>query len=74
MVSIKKISKIKAQGNLIAPPPLALELVDPDDLKFIEVAVAARVKYLVTGNIKHYPKQKYKNIEILTPATFIKFL
>ena len=54
-------------------PKQKLDLLpDPDDNKFIECAVEGKASYLVTGNIKHFPFTVYKQVRILTPATFIK--
>ena len=54
----------------VAAKPLALKFTDPADEKFLEVAVAAKAKYLITGNLKHYPHY-LKTISIIPPAKFI---
>jgi len=46
---------IEAEGQRIVAPPLDVSLSDPDDLPFLEVAVAAGADVLVTGNPRHYP-------------------
>ena len=43
---------------------------DPDDNMFIECADAARADYLITGNLKHYPRF-WKNTKIITSREFI---
>ena len=54
-------------------PKQKLDLLpDPDDNKFLECAVEGKASYLVTGNIKHFPFSVYKQVRIITPATFIK--
>lgn len=68
------LTQIKSQGKLVSAEPLNIKLIDSDDIKFLEVALKGKIKYLVTGNIKHYPKSKYKNINIITPSDFIKKL
>lgn len=48
--------------------PLPLRLPDQDDLPFLEVAVAAAVDALVTGNAKHFRSRGGRvDIPILTP-------
>ena len=47
------------------------ELNDKDDTKFLACAVYAKANYLVTGNIKDFPKGKYKNVAIVTPTEFL---
>jgi uncharacterized protein len=43
---------------------------DPDDNIFLECADAARADYLVTGNLKHFPRF-WKATKIITPREFI---
>ncbi len=39
---------------------LPVELPDPDDAKFLEVAASAAADALITGNLKHFlPSQRY---------------
>jgi uncharacterized protein len=42
------------EGYLVSSPPLDVQLPDPDDLPFLEVAVAAVADALVTGNERHF--------------------
>jgi putative PIN family toxin of toxin-antitoxin system len=43
---------------------------DPDDNMFIECADAARADYLITGNLKHFPRF-WKNTKIITSREFV---
>jgi uncharacterized protein len=43
---------------------------DPDDNKFLECADAVRADYLITGNLKHFPRF-WKNTKIITSREFI---
>jgi putative PIN family toxin of toxin-antitoxin system len=43
---------------------------DPDDNMFLECADAARADYLVTGNLKHFPRF-WKNTKIVSARDFI---
>jgi len=43
---------------------------DPEDNKFIECGDAARADYLVTGNVRHFPKF-WKNTKIVTSREFL---
>jgi predicted nucleic acid-binding protein len=43
---------------------------DPDDNRFLECADAARADYLVTGNLRHFPRF-WKKTKIITPREFI---
>jgi uncharacterized protein len=43
---------------------------DPDDNIFLECADASRADYLVTGNLKHFPRF-WKKTKVITPREFI---
>ena len=48
--------------------------VDKDDNKFIECAVAAHADFIVTKNIKHFPKKEYKGVYIVRIKGFLEVL
>jgi len=53
--------------------PLPVLLPDPDDLKFIEVAVSALADALVTGNIRHFPARQRHGVRVLNPRQWVGF-
>ena len=63
---------IKLIGVEIDPKAVSEILPDMDDIIFYEVVMEKRDEdaYLVTGNIKHFPKKRF----IVTPAEMIKIL
>jgi putative PIN family toxin of toxin-antitoxin system len=61
------LDQIEEQGLKITPLPIAARLPDPDDLPFLEVAVSAKVDFLVTGNKRHYPPSARRGIRVLSP-------
>ena len=64
---------IKQYGQFISSSPLTNRLPDPDDEPFLEVAIAGRVRSLVTGNTAHYPSPLREGIDIFSPSEFIEF-
>jgi putative PIN family toxin of toxin-antitoxin system len=64
---------IKQYGQFISSSPLSNRLPDPDDEPFLEVAIAGRVRSLVTGNTAHYPSPLREVIDIFSPSEFIEF-
>lgn len=58
------------EGLKVTPSPLGVELPDPDDLLFLEVAREAEAT-LVTGNLKHYPPESRQSVEVAGPAAFL---
>jgi putative PIN family toxin of toxin-antitoxin system len=55
----------------VQPARLDLRLPDPDDAKFIEVAVSAGAEALVTGNIRHYPPHQRHGVRVATPRDWL---
>ena len=46
---------------------------DRDDNVFLECADEARADYLVTGNLKHFPRL-WKKTKVITPREFISLV
>jgi putative PIN family toxin of toxin-antitoxin system len=46
---------------------------DPEDNIFIECADAARADYLVTGNVRHFPRF-WKNTKVVTSREFLSLV
>ena len=60
-------SAIKHYGKQIEPFPSTNDMIDESDRIFYDAAKNAKA-YLITGNIRHYPKEPY----ILTPREFLE--
>ena len=58
-------------AETVAPTPWGLELPDPADAMFLEVALTGQADYLVTGNLKHFPARKRREVKVTTPAQFL---
>jgi putative PIN family toxin of toxin-antitoxin system len=64
---------IETEGVLVSAPPLSLDLADPEDLPFVEVAAGAVADALVTGNTRHFaPAAAVIGLPILSPAEFFE--
>lgn len=62
-------------GETVFANPLSVELPDPDDLPFLEVAAAAKADALVTGNSRHYrPVKGRHDVRVLTPPELVDLL
>ncbi len=48
---------IEFYGKSVVPTPLNIDFIDEDDKKFFEVAKYCNAK-LITGNLKHFPKDE----------------
>jgi putative PIN family toxin of toxin-antitoxin system len=68
------LAQVEQDGLVVAVKPLKFRLQDPDDEPFLEVALAARAKAIVTGNKRHFPKREYEGVKILSPVEFLELL
>ena len=66
------MESIREFGLLIEPSPTGEQLPDMKDLPFYEVVMDDSIdeKYLVTGNIKHFPQKPF----IVTPRQLLDLL
>ena len=58
------------EGLGFTAAPIGVELRDPGDVPFLEVAHTAGAT-LVTGNLKHYPPEVRQGVEVMLPAAFL---
>lgn len=66
------LSSIEKYGILVDPSPSGIVLPDIKDVPFYEVVLEKRNDdaYLVTGNIKHFPKEPF----VVTPRELLDIL
>jgi putative PIN family toxin of toxin-antitoxin system len=61
---------ITNNGEYIISMPQTIQFTDEDDKMFYELYKSGEVDFLITGNIKHFPKGK----NIITPREFIEII
>jgi putative PIN family toxin of toxin-antitoxin system len=64
------IGSIRQKGLLASRIPSNFEFPDSDDAVFYEVALSKEDAYVITGNLKHFPKTPI----VVTPAEMIAIL
>lgn len=66
---------LDSEAEQVVARPLKLQLPDPDDLPFLEVAIAGSAEALITGNLKHFPRSAIgRRLIVYNPAEFLKAL
>jgi putative PIN family toxin of toxin-antitoxin system len=61
---------IENRARFVAPTRQVRVTADPGDNIFVECADAARADYLVTGNVRHFPRF-WKRTKIITSREFL---
>lgn len=63
---------LAAVAEPVIARPLRLDLPDPDDRMFVEVAIAGAADALVTGNRRHFvPRRGRLGVLVLSPKAFV---
>jgi uncharacterized protein len=67
------LDAIREKGVWVKPAESVTACADPDDDIFLECAQAAQAAYLVTGNIKDFPRS-WQDTQIVTARRFLEIL
>lgn len=67
------LDQMKATGTIAAGDPLPVRLPDPNDEPLLEVALAGRVRCLITGSLRHFPPAARQGLQVFTPGEFLDF-
>ena len=63
---------LAAEGEPVLAEALGLELSDPGDVPFLEVAITGKAEALVTGNLRHFEEAAAsRDIRLQMPAEFV---
>jgi putative PIN family toxin of toxin-antitoxin system len=62
------LAYFKVAGEYVNADTARMQFADEADTKFYEVYKSAEARYLITGNLRHFPKEK----AILSPAEFLE--
>jgi putative PIN family toxin of toxin-antitoxin system len=64
---------IKRRAHVVTPVRCLQVTSDPSDNIFLECADAARADYLVTGNVRHFPRF-WKKTKVITSREFLSLV
>jgi len=59
-------------GKSVSPSLCGIDLPDPDDTIYLDLAISVNAAHIITGNKKHFPGKACKGVQILSPGEFIK--
>jgi putative PIN family toxin of toxin-antitoxin system len=72
-VRLQLLQLIKSRSHRLVPSRIPQVTTDPADNMFVECADAARADYLITGNVRHFPKF-WKSTKIITAREFLNII
>jgi putative PIN family toxin of toxin-antitoxin system len=72
-LQLQLLDLMESRGRLVFPSRDVRAASDPADNKFLECADEARADYLITGNVRHFPKF-WKATKIVTVREFIELV
>ena len=64
---------IESEGFKVTAIPINEEMIDKDDVPFVEAAITGLADVLITGNKRHFKGKATRQIKIMTPDEFLKF-
>jgi putative PIN family toxin of toxin-antitoxin system len=68
---VQVLDFLEATAERVIAVPAAVTSPDPDDLPFLEAAVAGGADALVTGNRRHFPQRACGGIPVMSPSEFL---
>jgi uncharacterized protein len=72
-LQLQLLDLLENRGRLVSPSRTVQAASDPADNMFLECADEARADYLITGNVRHFPKF-WKATKIVTAREFIELV
>ena len=64
---------VASRSHMVSPVRRLHVTPDPDDNKFLECADRARAAYLVTGNLRHFPRF-WKKTKMISSSDFLSLM
>ena len=66
------LALLEAEGHLVNSAPLPNRLPDREDEAFLAAALAAGARFLITGNLRHYPPSARQGVRVVAPRAFLE--
>lgn len=70
--SLSTVKHLRSLALFVEPIQRVHACSDTADDKFLELALEAEAKYVITGNKRHFPSPSYGSVLIVSPAEFFK--
>ena len=67
----RMMAATRNEARMVSPGIVLTEAIDETDNRFLECAQVSKANYLVTGNLRHFPKV-WKYTKIVPPKEFLR--
>ena len=71
---VQLIYSLSWNAHFVIPEPSIFRLPDVKDQVYLDTALSGGADVIVTGNSKHFPELKYRDVQILSPRKFLDLL
>ena len=72
---VAELLQALAQGSMVVSGRSKVKASrDPDDNKFLAAAIEAEARFVVTGDRDLLDLRRYRNVQIITPARFLRII
>jgi putative PIN family toxin of toxin-antitoxin system len=65
------LRQLRSLGHWTEPRERAEAASDPDDNRFLECALAGEVEFVITGNLRHFPRT-FRGTRVVSPRQFFE--
>jgi putative PIN family toxin of toxin-antitoxin system len=72
-LQLQFLNLVENRSRMVSPARLVRASRDPDDDKFLECADEARADYLITGNLRHFPRF-WKATKVVSAREFVSLV
>jgi putative PIN family toxin of toxin-antitoxin system len=67
------LSTLRSRALWVVPKVTIDVAKNPDDNAFLECALESKADFLITGNVHHFPEEKFHRTSIVIPAEFLSY-
>lgn len=66
----RTITQIEERARFVETDACDVTLPDPDDVRYVEAAIAGEADFIITGNLKHFPEREYGLARVVSVREF----